>query len=194
MLPSPRLEMRIFFLLASLALILPTLTVAQSTNANPQAPSSTSVVVENRALENKTVSKASDTSYRIGVGDLLDVRVLMSIGEGQSASARVEQPCADTDDRQAGQRAQHGDDLLGRHMLLEEKHSEAKGKHTDRMGERHHCAEEQRVARGSSSADKIGRDDGFAVTGRERMRRAPHRGEEQRHQDPGRRQVVAVQQ
>ena len=76
MLPSPRSEMRIFFLLFSLALTLSTFTLAQSLPSTPPTAAPNSMVAEHRAAESKAVSKASDNSYRIGVGDLLDVRVL----------------------------------------------------------------------------------------------------------------------
>src|SRR5438128_11930031 len=76
MLPSPRLEMRISFLLFSLALFLSTFTLAQSIPPNPQTSSANSVVAENRVTANKATGKVNDNSYRIGVGDLLDVRVL----------------------------------------------------------------------------------------------------------------------
>lgn len=75
MLPSPSLAMRTFFSLLSLALFLSSFTLAQVVPSNPQTSAANSVVAENRVTE-KTNSKASDNSYRIGVGDLLDVRVL----------------------------------------------------------------------------------------------------------------------
>ena len=76
MLPSPRSEMRIFLLLLSLTVVISNFTLAQSSTTNPQSPVTTSTLAENRLTEKKASSKTSDTSYHIGIGDLLDVRVL----------------------------------------------------------------------------------------------------------------------
>lgn len=73
MLPSPRLVMRISLLL-SLALFISAFTLAQSSTDNPQNPTANTLATNNRATPGSTT--ANDNSYRIGIGDLLDVRVL----------------------------------------------------------------------------------------------------------------------
>jgi polysaccharide biosynthesis/export protein len=67
MLPSPRLVMRISLLL-SLALFISAFPVAQTNTNDPQPAIATNTSV----ASNNTVTKGN--SYRIGIGDLLDVR------------------------------------------------------------------------------------------------------------------------
>lgn len=76
MLPSPRLMIRMVLLL-SLALFVAHFPFAQSSASNPQTPSPQLAVNENKVVSATTTNDtANDKSYRIGVGDLLDVRVL----------------------------------------------------------------------------------------------------------------------
>ncbi len=72
---SPKSMMRIFLLL-SLALFSSILVLAQPGITTPQAQSSNAVVAENREVARVATPSKDDKSYRIGVGDLLDVRVL----------------------------------------------------------------------------------------------------------------------
>lgn len=86
MLPSPKLKMRNIFLLISLALFFSSVTLAQTNLPNSQAnsqantqansPSTATPATDSSAAVRQAVTKPSDISYRIGVGDLLDVRVL----------------------------------------------------------------------------------------------------------------------
>ncbi len=75
MVSSPRLMMRILFLL-SLSLFLSIFTLAQSEAVHPQTSSDKDVVAENRTTLPSRLTSKDDKSYRIGIGDLLDVRVL----------------------------------------------------------------------------------------------------------------------
>ncbi|MBS1808070.1 MAG: polysaccharide biosynthesis/export family protein [Acidobacteria bacterium] len=68
--------MRKFLLLLSLALILSTVSLAQSSTSTSSSSTANAVLAENRVTEAKAVTKANENSYRIGIGDLLDVRVL----------------------------------------------------------------------------------------------------------------------
>ena len=75
MVSSPKSMMRLLFVL-SLALILSTLAFAQSEVTNPQTPTTRNILVENRGTPRAAAPTKDDKSYRIGIGDLLDVRVL----------------------------------------------------------------------------------------------------------------------
>ncbi len=75
MVSNPKSMMRILFLL-SVALFLSTFALAQSEVATPQTPTTSNVVAENRDNTRSAASAKDDKSYRIGIGDLLDVRVL----------------------------------------------------------------------------------------------------------------------
>jgi polysaccharide export outer membrane protein len=75
MLSSPKSMMRIF-LLSSLALFSSISVLAQPGTTTSQASSTNAVVAENREVSRVTTPSKDDKSYRIGVGDLLDVRVL----------------------------------------------------------------------------------------------------------------------
>lgn len=66
-------KMRILLLLG-FTLFLSTFSIAQSVVATPQATSN--VVAENRDGARPAAASRDDKSYRIGIGDLLDVRVL----------------------------------------------------------------------------------------------------------------------
>jgi polysaccharide export outer membrane protein len=72
---SPKSMMRIF-LLSSFALFSITLALAQPSTTVPRAHSTNAVVAENREITRVATPSKDDKSYRIGVGDLLDVRVL----------------------------------------------------------------------------------------------------------------------
>ena len=71
----PKSMMRIFLLL-SFALFSFTLILAQPAASVSQAQSTNTVVAENREVARVAAPSRDDKSYRIGVGDLLDVRVL----------------------------------------------------------------------------------------------------------------------
>ncbi len=72
---SPKSVMRILFLF-NLALFLSTFAFAQPSAVNPPASSTSNIVAENRSVTRPAAPARDDKSYRIGIGDLLDVRVL----------------------------------------------------------------------------------------------------------------------
>lgn len=76
MLSSPRLKMRRIILLLSYTLLFSSLTWAQTNVPTPPTPTTTAAVTDTSSTARKAVTKAGELSYRIGVGDLLDVRVL----------------------------------------------------------------------------------------------------------------------
>ncbi len=73
MIPSLKSMMKIVFLL-SLALFISAFVAAQSSPLHSQTTNN--VVAENRDIPRPAIPTKDDKSYRIGVGDLLDVRVL----------------------------------------------------------------------------------------------------------------------
>jgi polysaccharide biosynthesis/export protein len=75
MIPSLKFMMKTVVLL-SFVLFISTFVSAQSNAINPQSPSTGNVVAENRDTPRAAAPMKDDKSYRIGIGDLLDVRVL----------------------------------------------------------------------------------------------------------------------
>ena len=68
---------------------------------------------------------------------------------------------------------------------------EAEREHAGRVRHRDDAAEQERVDRTALRADEVAGDDRLAVAGRERVRGAPERRDEERQQDHAERQVAA---
>ena len=98
---------------------------------------------------------------------------------------------ADADHEQRGDEVHPRIQVLGDDELGEGERHETEREDADRVGDGHNAAERERIARTSSRADEVGRDDRLAVSRRQRVRRSPEEREGERDEDEADAQVIA---
>jgi len=119
--------------------------------------------------------------------------VRMAVRVAQTLGAFVEHQAANPDDRQAGDRAQHGEDPFGQHILGKKQGGQPEQENADGMGEGHHAAEENSLFESAARSDQISRDDGFAVAGGERVHGSQSEGYGHAEQNQTDSEVTAMQ-
>ncbi len=104
--------------------------------------------------------------------------IVSSVAEGRAQPIN-KQAQADDDDYPAGDKAKDGKESFGNDVLRGEQCHQAEREDACCVRNRHREAEKSRVLPRAARADQVRADHGFAVTGRERMRRTERRGDEQ---------------
>ena len=104
------------------------------------------------------------------------VRETRGMNVDAAYGAAVKEHGADPNNGDSGDGAEDRSDGLGEHKAREVERYQAEREDADGVGESHHQAEEDGVAGGAARADEVGRYQGFAVAGRERVHGAEREG------------------
>ena len=142
-----------------------------------------------RPAATPTPSRPRRSCVMVVVAVLVAVAVVVIVSA--APRAREEDRAADDDHEQARGQRQPGIERLGDDEAREQQGDEAEREDADRVRDRHDAAEQDGVDGPALRSDEVPGDDRLAVSGRERVRRAPEGRDQQREEDHAQREVAA---